>query len=176
MSKLMITTFLGLGLVFFEMSGGTDFEPQSWDDVAAVEATADGAPAPQVTRGQTASLIAVSAPAIEETPLAPTLAVATTTVEVPAAPEAVVTPVAQAPAEKVIAEAPEAAPLTDLRYVLGDRVNMRSGPSTNYRVLDTVTRGTEAEVIEVDGFGWARIRITETGRIGWMAERLLSNT
>jgi len=59
MSKLMITTFLGLGLVFFEMSGGTDFEPQSWDDVAAVEATADGAPAPQVTRGQTASLIAV---------------------------------------------------------------------------------------------------------------------
>lgn len=188
MGKLMITTFLGLGLVFYEMSGGADFEPQSWDDVVAADATADSAPTaqPQVTRGQTASLIAVSAPAIEETTLEPTLAVATAPAEVIIAPE-VVAPAAEPTVEVAVAEetietqiveevlTAVEVPVTDLRYVAGNRVNMRTGPSTNYGVLDTLTRGTEAEVIEVDDFGWARVRITETGQIGWMAERLLSD-
>jgi len=164
MGKLMITTFLGLGLVFYEMSGGADFEPQSWDDVVIADATADSAPAaqPQVTRGQTASLIAVSAPAIEETTLEPTLAVATAPAAVIAAPE-VVAPAAEPVAEVVVAEetietqiveevltAAVETPAADMRYVAGSRVNMRTGPSTNYGVLDTLTRGTEAEVIEVD--------------------------
>ena len=50
---------------------------------------------------------------------------------------------------------------------------MRSGPGTNFDVLDTLPGGTEAEVMEVNASGWARIRILSTGEEGWMAERLL---
>ena len=32
----------------------------------------------------------------------------------------------------------------------GDNTNMRSGPGTEYGVLDTLPQGTEAEVLEVD--------------------------
>lgn len=51
---------------------------------------------------------------------------------------------------------------------------MRSGPGTNYGVLDTLTRGTQTEVIEVNANGWARIRVTTTDQVGWMSSRLLT--
>ena len=72
------------------------------------------------------------------------------------------------------AVAPTLAPLLDLRAVAGSRVNMRSGPGTSFDVLDTLPQGTEAEVIEVNADGWARIRVLESGAEGWMAERLLT--
>ncbi len=71
--------------------------------------------------------------------------------------------------------ATEPEPLYDIRAVAGDWVNMRSGPSTDFRVLDTLPRGTEAEVLEVDADGWARIRLMGNGQEGWMAERLLTD-
>jgi uncharacterized protein YraI len=61
-----------------------------------------------------------------------------------------------------------------MRQVSGRRVNMRSGPGTNYGVLDTLTRGTQTEVIEVNANGWARIRVTTTDQVGWMSSRLLT--
>lgn len=63
----------------------------------------------------------------------------------------------------------------DMRAVSGNRVNMRTGPGTDYGVLDTLTRGTQAEVIEIDGSGWARVRVTDTNQVGWMAARLLAD-
>lgn len=71
--------------------------------------------------------------------------------------------------------APVAAPIPlDLRAVAGSRVNMREGPGTGFGVIDTLPGGTEAEVIEVNADGWARIRIIGTNQTGWMAERLLN--
>jgi len=61
----------------------------------------------------------------------------------------------------------------DLRAVSASRVNMRTGPGTNYGVLDKLVRGTQAEVIEVTAEGWARIRVVETGQVGWMSTSLL---
>jgi uncharacterized protein YgiM (DUF1202 family) len=51
---------------------------------------------------------------------------------------------------------------------------MREGPGTNFGVIDTLTGGTEAEVIEVNAEGWAYIRLVGTNQTGWMAERLLN--
>lgn len=152
MTKFIIGSFLMLGWGFYEMSGGADFVPEtapSQEAVASVEAP-EAIPfdAPQVSR---ANLIAIPIAAEEEADL-----IVLASFEV-------------APAASVAEEAP-----LDLRAVSGKRVNMRSGPGTNYGVLDTLVRGTETEVIEVNGDGWARIRITQSGQIGWMAERLLS--
>ena len=62
----------------------------------------------------------------------------------------------------------------DLRQVAGTRVNMRSGPGTEFGVVTTLSRGADVEVFEVNASGWARLRNVATGQEGWMAERLLS--
>lgn len=62
----------------------------------------------------------------------------------------------------------------NIRQVAGSRVNMRSGPGTNYGVVTTLTGGTDVEVFEVNADGWARLRSVSTGQEGWMAERLLT--
>ncbi len=157
MGKLIVATFLLLGWGFYIMSGGSDFQPETWSDQTAQANTDtissdDGTVTIEVTRNDTSTLTAV---APEPAPQ-------------PSAPEIALVPVAVAP---VIAA--ESSSL-DLRAVAGTRVNMREGPGTNFGVIDTLTGGTEAEVIEVNADGWARIRLIGTNQTGWMAERLLN--
>ena len=96
-----------------------------------------------------------------------------TTVE-PSELETVLARVVDDASDDLTLEVAAAEPNVDMRFVAGTRVNMRSGPGTTYAVLDTLDGGTAAEVLEVDATGWARIRLPDSDRIGWMAERLLT--
>jgi len=58
--------------------------------------------------------------------------------------------------------------------VTGARVNVRSGPGTQYAVLSTLSRGDQAELLSQNGRGWARVRARDTGQVGWMAARFLT--
>ena len=79
------------------------------------------------------------------------------------------------PAEPApIAEAAAAEPEDDLLRVTGSRVNMRSGPSTGNRVVDSLPEGTLAEPIGAEQDGWIEIRDVATGREGFMAARFLA--
>jgi len=151
MDKFIVGTFLLLGFGFYELSGGSEFEPEQLQtqDIAVVEAAPEAVPfdQPQVTRAAPMQ-IAREAPVEEAQIIEASL-------EVPAAEPAV---------EELT---------LDLRAVSGNRVNVRTGPGTDYEVLDKLVRGTEAEVIEITADGWARIRVVGTGQVGWMAERLL---
>lgn len=158
MGKLIVGTFLILGLVFYELSGGSDFVPESQLEQTAEAETITEETSPEVTRTNASTLVNV-APETQTAPVAEIIQVAAEVVE-----ELPVT-------EPVVAEA---APL-DLRLVDSTRVNMRAGPGTNYAVLDTLNGGTETEVINVNADGWAEIRVTATGQTGWMAERLLTD-
>jgi hypothetical protein len=180
MGKFIILSFLALGVIFYEMSGGADFEPEfrapvevAQTDLAPTETVAD---APEVTRADTTSLIQIAAPVAEEPVVNAVAQPAAFNAPLPAG-EVIITPAPEAVVDEVVAEPAQDATEADmdLRAVAGDWVNMRSGPSTSYDVLETLPRGTEAEVIEVDADGWARIRVMTTGQEGWMAERLLSN-
>ena len=168
MGKFIFVTFAVLGWTFYEMSGGADFEPEQRAETVAE-------PVEEVVIAE-APVDAVDQEAEEITV---TRASATDLVVVPGATEAEPDPLVAAAvsaattAPEVVAE-PEPQIITDLREVAGEWVNMRSGPSTNYAVLDTLPLGTQAEVIELSQNGWARIRIIETDQIGWMAERLLT--
>jgi len=174
MGKFIVFTFLVLGVVFYEMSGGSGFEPELRAPVAVAQADLPAVQPvvePQVARADTSTLIQIAPPAAAE----PVVERVAFTAPLPAG-EVVITP---AP-EPVVTETPVSAPVTqtpvtDVRAVAGEWVNMRSGPSTDFRVLDTLPRGTEAEVIEVNADGWARIVIMQTGQEGWMAERLLAS-
>lgn len=61
-----------------------------------------------------------------------------------------------------------------LLYVTGDRVNLRTGPSTDNDIVRALTRGTAAELIATADDGWLEIRDTETGAQGFMSGDFLS--
>ncbi len=148
-----------MGMAFYELSDGADFEPETRDaKIASIDTTQlEPVPfdQPVVTRAAAIELPALTANDIENI----SADIVQASLSTPAAPT----------------EAIPETPALDMRAVAGKRVNMRSGPGTNYSVLDTLPRGTEAEVLTVNADGWAEIRITRTGQIGWMAERLLTD-
>lgn len=197
MIRFMIVTFLILGWAFYEMSGGADFVPEERIAAAPSEET-PAAPAETVVAsvpatnetGQTAPVItettsiqdrlstalvtsavtqAIEAPS-ETAPAAGTIAaLVADEADLPLAPETdepVETELTDAIAEPAVI-------VPDLRQVAGSRVNMRSGPSTDFSVLATLDGGTTTEVLESNDDGWVLVRVQNTGQEGWMAERLL---
>lgn len=95
--------------------------------------------------------------ALEPTPDAPATAEGTPPVDAPA--------VEPQDTETATAATPGA---TRLR-VTGDRVNFRAGPSTDTAILAALTLGTEVELIERVGDGWAHLRVPATGLTGYMS-------
>lgn len=156
MSKFIIGTFLMLGFGFYQLSGGADFEPE----VRALETA--------VISTKSIEIVPFDEPVVSRAP-----------VEVAAAPLAetetpVIEPEVVQASLEVAPTVAEVAVELDLREVSGKRVNMRAGPSTNDAVLDTLVRGTQIEVLDVNADGWARLRVLDTDQIGWMAERFLA--
>lgn len=185
MIRFILLTLAVLAWAFWILSDGSDFEPE----LRADPAPAPVAPQPDPTPAPEPEPVAVADP----TPPAATEPAAAPQADPQPEPEPQPTvPGAQDPAltealstalatpeptpEPAPAPAPER-PALDLRLIDATRVNMRSGPSTDYRVLDTLTRGTSVEVKEIDISGeepWARILVLSTGLEGWMAERFLA--
>ncbi len=58
-------------------------------------------------------------------------------------------------------------------YIAADRVNMRQGPSTNDRVVGSLTNGAAVEAIGPADAEWVNIRDAQ-GRIGYVAGRFLA--
>ena len=63
----------------------------------------------------------------------------------------------------------------DIRAVTGNRVNVRTGPSTAFEIVDTLTLGTEVALLQTTDDDWARIRLLATGNTVWVASWLLSD-
>ncbi|PIE12626.1 MAG: hypothetical protein CSA70_08970 [Rhodobacterales bacterium] len=62
----------------------------------------------------------------------------------------------------------------DFRKVIKGRVNLRQGPGTTYNVVSKLTQGTEVVILHNDGGGWVKLRTLDEGRVGWMADYLLT--
>ncbi|MFL4469959.1 SH3 domain-containing protein [Tateyamaria armeniaca] len=63
----------------------------------------------------------------------------------------------------------------DVRSVSGSSVNVRGGPGTNYGVVNRMVRGDKVEILQNPGDGWVQLRPVGGGPVGWMAEFLLSD-
>lgn len=61
-----------------------------------------------------------------------------------------------------------------LLYVTGSRVNVRSGPSTAYGVVGSVTGGELVELLSYEGADWARIRLNDGDQMGYMSRKFLA--
>ena len=168
MVRFMTASFVALGWVFYEMSGGAGFAPP--EAVAAPQlahAYPEGARAPI---GAAEAAPAAAAPAPAPAPVEPAgRRVVTRPSEF--GPRAAASS-APRPTPRPTAERDAApAPAVERRTVAGSRVNMRGGPGTRHRVTHVLSRGEVAEILAVEG-GWARIR--SDGREGWMALSLLT--
>lgn len=184
MIQFIVAVFVMLAAAFWVLSGGSDFVPETRPEpsIAAAEAEAPAIAAPVAAPEPEPE----PEPEMEPEPEADPLPEAAPEPQAAPQPAATAQPAFTAP---VIIEAPaqepEAAPEpepipapnADLRRVDADRVNLRSGPSTDYRVLDTLTRDTQVEVLSIDTLGsepWAQLLVVETGLEGFMATRFLT--
>ncbi|CUH64405.1 SH3 domain protein [Thalassovita gelatinovora] len=174
MQHFIVLTFVLLALAFYQASGGADFNPKADRLVRLAQAEASSARAASERR-----IVRPAPPAapIPDPVIAPAPEPASFTA--PAVPLIRAAPVAENPT--VIAAAPllpvqviQAEPVPDFRAVRPARVNLRMGPGKQYNVLLKLTRGTEVRVLQDPGEGWVKLRVTDTGRIGWMAGSLLT--
>lgn len=186
MRTFVVLSFLLMGWAYWVLSGGSGFAPEAWPEVAEVATgEAEAPPVVEITRADAslddlplapagpegtdlATLRAPSPSPEPAEPLAPAEALLALAPEM-AAPLAPRPETAEAPeAANLEAAAPVAAP--DLRAVTGDAVNLREGPGTDFAVVGRMGRGDRAEVLEAAD-GWMRVR-SPAGE-GWMAERFL---
>lgn len=62
----------------------------------------------------------------------------------------------------------------DIRQVTGNVVNMRGGPGTGYEKVAQLAKGTDVAVLRESGEGWIKLRVVDTGRVGWVADWLVT--
>lgn len=193
MVRFIVVTFFFMALGFYELSGGSDFEPAQWREVSApvvetqplpdaevqfepkvAEAPEAPKPAPQSTvLSQDAALVVLaSIPTTRRLAgvSTPTPATQRTTLGPGLSTESAPVPEDAVPAS--LTTEVEVEP--DFRRVTGNRVNMRNGPGTQYSIVGKLLRDDEVEVLQDPGIGWVKLQVMETGRIGWMSSKLLS--
>ncbi|MEE2945285.1 MAG: SH3 domain-containing protein [Pseudomonadota bacterium] len=195
MVRYIAISFGVLGLGFYELSGGSDFEPAQWREVKApaVEESVLETPPEDVAAVQTLKVetkiddnkgALLTASAKDENPLLILASVPTTrrlvgaAVPTPTAERAILGPeeqkaVALTSNEDRFAQATVIEEAPDFRRVSGSRVNMRNGPGTEYSVIGKLVRGNDVQVLQDPGFGWVKLQVVETGRVGWMSASLL---
>ena len=204
MSKFVVASCFFLAWVFYELSGGRDFEPEEPARIAkyrTLEAQRNAARQETMARhkavmrekAEQRRAEAATAPAPTPEPAArqapPTPAVMaslpTTTRRTPPEPPAPVVPTVPSlqtymPEPNVTVPglsalvSPDPTPPRDLRQVRAGRVNMRDGPGTSYPVTGKLAEGERAVVLQDPGHGWVQLKTVEGGAIGWVSARLLS--
>jgi hypothetical protein len=195
--RFVLVSFAFLGLAFYELSGGADFEPRG---------VRPPAPEPRTAMARVATVQPVAATALVTRPaIAPRRTTTeTTATDTTQSRSDLIRALAVLPADdtgtdggfvtddgrvaslgeiatRVRVTAPpaiapaKAAPTTDLRAVSGTRVNMRDGPGTIYPVIARLQLGQEVQVLDDSGTGWLRLRTTDDQIIGWASKSLIGD-
>lgn len=218
MNRFILLSFAFLGFGFYELSGGSGFDPETARSeaiearqaremvrLAALDAPVFTPSPPtkpattvakasstndtiQVTRN---SLDLVSIDAIEDgqeaqasdVPSLETTAVTVAETEEPKETLSIAALENDVPSNdnfafsgnKQVASSNGGQQQIDIRSIKGDLVNMRSGPGTDYDVVDQLAQATQVEVLTNSGNGWVELRPLEGGATGWIAEFLLTD-
>jgi uncharacterized protein YgiM (DUF1202 family) len=179
MIRFMMVTFAVLGWGFYELSGGSDFV--SGTKNAAIGTAQAGTPAVWPAAASASTSVKPGQPALPDG-----VQLASFMGDMPASlPRRIVSSDLPGRATTLVrlgegvsrakslpVKAVQAARDIELRVVDGNRVNLRNGPGTNYSVLGKLARGATVEVLQDNGDGWVKLRVAETGRVGWMADFL----
>ena len=184
MWRLIIVSFLGLGFAFYELSGGSDFQPPELENRVLAESSTDQEVIDPFVRAdqnnsQFALLDKTEAPTqdfVDEANGEEVVGRALWDVPALGSDSLNLGAVQASLVSLDLAEAPVnvSATVEDVRAVSGNRVNLRNGPGTQYGVLSKLTRGEKVEILQEPGNGWLKLRVVETNRIGWLAASLVN--
>lgn len=196
MWRFVLISFIVLGWAFYQLSGGADYKPAPNSLQARTDPTQ---PVPEDTR-RAPELPSPALDAVEDTmaglrateaearelsvTLAATRLDATGIIAAEASrPKAELLSLALPEPARTGEAAIEAAlsavldrPATDpaqLRWVKDGLVDLRTGPGPRFDTRAQISKGTEVAVLETAGNGWVKVRVTDAGQIGWVAEWLL---
>ena len=195
MVKFIAIAFGFLGLAFYELSGGSDFDGEALRlSRVEVETVKQGLPkiadaAKDIGSDDAefeVSRAALNLVSEEKSKIIASVVTLAQPEKIEATPASLVVDVVEEPLGELILPSlivePEAfevitsTSIQDVRIVSGDRVNVRSGPSTDYEVVGRLTRGVEVEVLDDNGDGWIEMRSLDGVTFGWMADFLLSDS
>jgi hypothetical protein len=195
MVKFIAIAFGFLGLAFYELSGGSDFDGEALR-LSRVEVGTVKQGLPKIADaakdiGSDDAEFEVSRAALnlvseEKSKIIASVVTLAQPEKIEATPASLVVDVVEEPLGELILPSlivePEAfevitsTSIQDVRIVSGDRVNVRSGPSTDYEVVGRLTRGVEVEVLDDNGDEWIEMRSLDGVTFGWMADFLLSDS
>ena len=195
MVKFIAIAFGFLGLAFYELSGGSDFDGEALR-LSRVEVGTVKQGLPKIADaakdiGSDDAEFEVSRAALnlvseEKSKIIASVVTLAQPEKIEATPASLVVDVVEEPLGELILPSlivePEAfevitsTSIQDVRIVSVDRVNVRSGPSTDYEVVGRLTRGVEVEVLDDNGDGWIEMRSLDGVTFSWMAEFLLRDS
>lgn len=193
MKTFIILTFGFLAFAFYELSGGSEFQPASARLAAQApeveEEVVVATPTPEATEttevvstaaitkiDSTPSVTRVSLNLTNVTEAAEQTETTTTTATIIDSTETpqIILPSLIAPDQPTTTDV-AAVSDSDIRTVSGNRVNVRGGPSTDYGIVSKLTRGETVKILEDNGDGWVRMQPLDGGEAGWMADFLLTS-
>ncbi|OJI95051.1 SH3 domain-containing protein [Planktotalea frisia] len=174
MGKIIVITFAFMAFAFYELSGGCEFVAIADEKRAALA----------IEQAEEQRLIAqTKAERLKTQPEAQVvLASATVSTSGTVVQEnAATTPLVEEEKIEAVTEVAavletvvEEEPAADMRKVTAARVNMRQGPGQNFSVVAKLNNGDEVEILQDPGDGWVKLKVMDSGRIGWMADFLLT--
>lgn len=195
MGKIIIITFAFMAFAFYEMSGGDQFVSVAQEKRAALEIEAEktrvaqadakaerdaelaltaiaAAPKPQVPTTQVILASAVAQPQSDADEVQAAVLAALDADKAEALTQEIQTETADLtdPVAEPVAETRA----LDVREVTAARVNMRNGPGQSFDVMAKLTAGEQVEILQDPGDGWVKLRVQDSGRVGWMADFLLT--
>jgi hypothetical protein len=154
-------------LADLDLSGGQRFEIKLARAEAADAPAMTETPKPQVTK-------AVATDEDGETALPDHVAKAVAAASLSGAASDSVDRVTLASTRDAIPDSSMALPAKETRRVTGNVVNMRGGPGTRYDRIAKLRKDDEVVVLQEPGNGWIKLRVVDTGRVGWMADWLVT--
>ncbi len=170
MWRIILVTFVALGWAWFELSGGSEFEPgqNGLEVLAKVEESE--LPAEQDVSRNIATDVELVSLAVESTN--------TVTMEPVAQPVVATSGNATAPVQPAVDPVKTEAVVqemaaVDYRKVTGSRVNLRAGPGTSYGIVTKLVQGDEVEILDDAGDGWVQLRSLSGDNVGWMSADFL---
>jgi hypothetical protein len=173
-SRFIFLSFAFLGWAFYEVSGGPDFQPRLSAALAAVEEQRTYAT--PLTQNSPPSVADETYSAPSETGLIVTrMIVADETVPGRGVTTYSMTNNTLPHGRKLTFSLPavgESSP--QIRRVLGSNVNMRTGPGTQFVVVDNLPLDSRVKLLDGSIRGWVKLRSLDSGRVGWIQRRFIS--
>lgn len=172
-SRFIFLSFAFLGWAFYEVSGGPDFQPRI---SAAIAATESAVPSSSTRRLEqpTASLRENRSETSETGLIVTRMVIADETV-----PGRGITTYTMSATDvpndrKLVFSLSTAEPSPEIRRIKADNVNMRTGPGTEFVVVDNLAVDTRVKLLDGSVRGWVKLRSLDSGRVGWVKRRFLS--